>query len=167
MAPLALAHWPHTDARIDRAMQRGPATEVGPPQTKEINMKIRHAAILTSMMLALPMAASADLDKAVEKRAEAQYDAAKKRAELEYDSSKERCRALDGNARDVCVKEAEAAHTHAMADAEVKRKAAEAQADTLEDRAEANYKAAKERCDSLSGSAKDSCLADAKVLYRQ
>ena len=130
-------------------------------------MKIRHAAILTSMMLALPMAASADLDKAVEKRAEAQYDAAKKRAELEYDSSKERCRALEGNARDVCVKEAEAAHTHAMADAEVKRKAAEAQADTLEDRAEANYKAAKERCDSLSGSAKDSCLADAKVLYRQ
>jgi hypothetical protein len=115
-------------------------------------------ALLTSALLALPLAQAAAMSKA-------DYQSTKTRIKAEYTSDKTACDSQSGNAKDICVQQGKAKERVALAELEYgySGKAAD-RTRVLVAKAESNYAVAKERCDDLSGNPKDVCVKEAKAV---
>jgi hypothetical protein len=130
-------------------------------------MKLRTALFLAmSLAAATPLYAD-DVKDTLEERAEARSGMARDAAQQHYEVAKENCKRMSGDAKDACLEQAKADFKKAKAQAEANEKGGKAQAEATEEQMKADYEAARERCDQLSGNAKDSCVADAKLKYRQ
>jgi hypothetical protein len=108
----------------------------------------------------------AELDARQKGTPKAREKALEARADADYDVAKQECDNKSGNDKDVCLKDAKAKQTRAKADAKAARKTSNARKEASKESRHARYEAAKERCDAMSGDAKDRCIADAKARYR-
>ena len=116
--------------------------------------------------------AKAELDARNENSDKARRKALETKAEAQYEIAKEKCDDLQANAKDVCVKDAKAVEQRAKADIKAGISGAtgasvstDDRRDARDDAKDAQYSASKERCDSMSGDAKDRCVADVKARY--
>lgn len=112
--------------------------------------------------------AKAELDARNEPSDKSRRKALETKADAQYEIAKEKCDDLSGNAKDVCVKDAKAVEQRAKADIKAGMAGstgASVSAEASQDAKDAQYAAAKERCESMSGDAKDRCIADVKARY--
>lgn len=109
--------------------------------------------------------ASAELKYAFSGKHADHVKAMEVKAETDYDVAKEKCGDKAGNDKAVCVKEAKAIEVKAKADARTTEKIGEARKDAAQDKRDADYKVAAQKCDALAGNAKDSCIAAAKAQF--
>ena len=115
--------------------------------------------LITSALLALPLAHAATMSKP-------DYDSGKTRISAAYKADKAACAALANNAKDICMEEAKGREKVAKAELEYGYSAkAKDQNKLMLARADANYNVAKEKCDDLSGNAKDVCVKEAKAVH--
>lgn len=115
-------------------------------------------ALLTALLLALPVTQAAVMAKA-------DYQSAKSRIKADYKSDKAACNAQTGNAKDICVEEGKAKEKVALAELEAgyTGKATD-RTKVLVAKAESSYAVAKERCDDLTGNPKSVCVKEAKAV---
>jgi hypothetical protein len=121
---------------------------------KNIGFKL---ALLTAVLMALPVAHAATISKA-------DYESTKTRINADYTSDKTACDSQSGNAKDICVEEGKAKQKVALAELEFDHSGKAADHNkVLVAKAESSYAVAKERCDDLSGNPKDVCVKKAKA----
>lgn len=127
-----------------------------------IKNTVRPLALLTAVVLALPMALPFAQAAAMSK---SDYQATKTRIKADYTSDKASCGSQTGNAKDICIEEGKAKEKVALAELEYgySGKAGDRNK-VLVAKAETNYAVAKERCDDLTGNPKSVCVKEAKAV---
>lgn len=117
-----------------------------------------HAALGLSLMLMIPVAQAATMDKA-------DYRSTKDRIGADFKADKAACAPLKANAKDVCIEQAKAKDKVGRAELEFASTGKAADGTKLQvAKAEAAYAVAKEKCDDQSGNPKDLCVKEAKAV---